>query len=793
LSAHPHDLAHAVHAAWRRRAWIGAGAVGLVAVVLELWLVFSWGGERTTAWVDDVAEAAAAFAATTACVLAARRCRGDHHAAWALLAASTAAWGLGQTAWSVYELGLNEPVPFPGLPDFGFLGSAVLAGVAVAVWPSSAGRGASRARALLDGAIVAASVFFLSWLLVLDTVYDASGAGSLSAVVGLAYPISDLVIVTLVVIRLTSGGTKRIAPLLLVGAGLALVAVADSTFAFLTTTGTFGYGNAFDGGWIAGFLVIALGAHLARPGDVDSPQHETASLLRVVFPYLPLVLAGLLTATKLVSRDPLDLFEQMQFTGLGLLVLVRQLLTLLDTHQHRERLESEAEVQTEQLHRQAYYDSLTGLSNRSTLADRMADATAAATLAQRSVAVLLLDLDGFKLVNDTLGHSAGDRLLVTLADRFQTCVRPGDTAARLGGDEFAFLLTDIIFPSDALEVAERLLAAVRVPVALEGQELFVTASIGVVVTDNPTDGAELLRNADVAMYAAKEDGKGRAQLFEPSMHGRLLERLELESGLRQAVECGELEVHYQPTVSLATGHCVGMEALVRWQHPHSGLVSPSEFVPLAEATGLIVPIGSWVLHTACRQTRVWQLETGDDSLHVNVNLSPRQIVDDTVVDQVRDALATSGLAPHNLVLEITEGILVQDPELAVRRLEQMKALGVRFALDDFGTGYSALGYLRRYPIDVLKIDQSFVSSLHEGRQDTALVRAVIRLGGALGLQVVAEGIERSEHVQILKEMHCDIGQGYYFAKPMPAQEMRRWLEASRSPIPAPRRPATARV
>ena len=794
MPTHPPHSAHAVNVAERRRARAGTAVVVVAALVFQLWLIFNWGGARPTTWVDDVGEAAAAFAGAACCLFAARRCAGAHRRVWVLLCASTAAWGLGQVAWSVYELGLGEQVPFPGLPDVGFLASVALAAWAVVVWPSSVERAASRARALLDSAIIAAAVFYLSWSLVLGTVYRASGAGSLSAVIGLAYPLSDIAIVSLVVIRLTSRSGRRVTPLLLVGAGLALISVADSTFAVLTTTGTFGNGTAFDGGWSTGFLLIALGAWLARPSDLDTPQRETASLVRLVFPYLPLLLAGLLTVARVIMGHSLDRVEQALFTCLGALIILRQLVALLDTHQHRPRLETEVEVHTEELHRHACYDALTGLANRPTLAGRVTNAAVAAAQARTSIAVMLLDLDGFKIVNDTLGHATGDRLLVTLADRFQAVTRPGDTAARLGSDEFAFLLNDVVFASDAVEIAERLLATAGVPVSLEGQEIFPTASIGVVLADTPTDGEELLRNADVAMYAAKEQGKGAVRLFEPSMHGRLLERLALESGLRQAVERSELEVYYQPTVDIATGRCVGAEALVRWQHPDRGLVAPSEFIPMAEANGLIVPIGAWVLNTACRQTRAWQLECGDESLHVNVNLSPRQILDDGVVDQVREALAASGLPGHSLVLEITEGILVREPEIAVLKLEQMKALGVRLALDDFGTGYSALSYLRRFPFDILKIDRSFVSSLHQGRQDSALVRAVISLGGALGMEVVAEGIDRPEHVGILKAMHCDTGQGYFYAEPMPPEVMRAWLADSRSPaIPSPRNAASLNV
>jgi EAL domain-containing protein (putative c-di-GMP-specific phosphodiesterase class I) len=308
-------------------------------------------------------------------------------------------------------------------------------------------------------------------------------------------------------------------------------------------------------------------------------------------------------------------------------------------------------------------------------------------------------------------------------------------------------------------------------------------------------GEVLLRDADVAMYVAKESGKDCVRLFETSMHGRLLARLELEAGLRTAVRNGELRLHYQPTIDLETGACLGMEALLRWERPGQGTVQPGDFIPLAEATGLIVPIGEWVLEAACRQLALWQAQPGCEELHVNVNLSPRQLADPEVAQHVAHALAVSGIAPHSLVLEITEGALVSDPEDAARTLEQIKALGVRLALDDFGTGYSALGYLHRFPIDILKIDRSFVSSLHQSAHDPALVRAVIGLGSALGLEVVAEGIEQEQHAAILRRLNCPTGQGFLYGRPMAVDDMATWM--TQHPlvgrVPAPRSPERAEL
>jgi diguanylate cyclase (GGDEF)-like protein len=419
--------------------------------------------------------------------------------------------------------------------------------------------------------------------------------------------------------------------------------------------------------------------------------------------------------------------------------------------------------------RHAFNDSLTGLPNRALLLDRLELALGRAEREDQPVSVLFLDLDGFKVVNDSLGHVAGDRLLIEVARRLSGCLRRGDTAARIGGDEFAILLGDIGNPDRARHVAERVIAALGEPFTVLEREVFVSASIGIAYGQH--DAHDLLRNADVAMYRAKRSGEGGAYaIFEPSMHAAVIERLEIEADLRRAIERDELVLHYQPIIELASGRVVGLEALLRWAHPRRGLVMPFEFIPLAEETRLIVELGRWVLQEACRQAAQWRADPRMGRPWVSVNLSGLQLLDDSLDAEVTAALADSGLDPAALTLEITETVLVQDVAAAVDRLEKLRALGVSIAIDDFGTGYSSLRYIRRFPADVLKVAKPFVDGLHD-ETDAALVRTIIALADSLGLRTVGEGIEDREQLARLLELGCTLGQGYLFARPLAAHDV----------------------
>jgi len=445
---------------------------------------------------------------------------------------------------------------------------------------------------------------------------------------------------------------------------------------------------------------------------------------------------------------------------------------------------SERKAFERQLAHQAFHDPVTDLANRALFAERVRHAMARQERERGSLAVIFLDLDDFKTINDSLGHAAGDEVLREVARRLSASIRANDTAARFGGDEFSVLLEELRSPEEAAETAGRILEALSEPLRLDQKELVVRSSLGIAVADadGQADAEELLRNADVAMYIAKRDGKGAFRVFEPAMHEGVLERLELRADLQRAMISGQLELHYQPVVRLTDGVVVGVEALLRWRHPERGLVPPDVFVPLAEEMGLIVPIGRWVLREGCRQARELQVELpAAKALTMAVNLSVKQLQASDIVADVRDALEQSGLDAASLTLEITETVMMADTDLAVQRLHDLKALGVRLAMDDFGTGYSSLSYLSRFPVDVLKMDRSF---LRAGASPDAsgLATAVVALGETLDLEVVAEGIEFPEQWSVLRELGCDLGQGFLFGRPMDAQALLADLRARRDAI-----------
>jgi diguanylate cyclase (GGDEF)-like protein/PAS domain S-box-containing protein len=459
---------------------------------------------------------------------------------------------------------------------------------------------------------------------------------------------------------------------------------------------------------------------------------------------------------------------------------------VLNTRDVSERKELE-----DQLVHQAFHDGLTSLANRTLFTERVEQALA--TIGPTDVAVLFVDLDDFKHVNDSLGHAAGDQFLVATAKRLKSCLRPGDTAARFGGDEFAVLLERVSDPEAATAVAARVIDTLHQPFGLQGRTIPIKASVGLAIGRRGVDDADgLLRNADVAMYAAKAGGKDRFELFRPEMHADMLQRLELETELRHAVDHGELVLHYQPIVELASGRITRVEALVRWAHPTRGLLGPLAFVPLAEEQGMIGPIGRWVLQEACRQARSWREQfPSAPPLSMHVNLSGRQLQQADLIAEVAQALEAAVLEPELLTLEITETVLMADVDTVSQRLHDLKQLGVLLAIDDFGTGYSSLSYLRRFPIDMLKIDKAFVDGIGRGREDVALAHAIVNLSHTLNLHTIAEGIELSEQAVNLAELGCQDGQGYHFARPLAAEAMTELLEQTLAPGGFLLRPAEA--
>ncbi len=515
-----------------------------------------------------------------------------------------------------------------------------------------------------------------------------------------------------------------------------------------------------------GLIGTNLGQRLIQPGNIDSL--ETFYEMMINAP-------GKIYNTEIAMQHNGGSWLHFELTGSNLLHdgnVQGLLITARDI--------SERKIFEQQLQHQAFHDALTGLPNRALIMNRLQHALirSARHTPTDLLAVLFIDLDLFKVVNDSLGHEAGDHLLIAVADRLQKAIRPQDTVARFGGDEFMILLEDLPDEATAHAIAEQILEDMRVTEKINGYEIIVTASIGVAFNRGGADSTtDLLRYADAAMYQAKREGKGRYHIFDGRTGISLLERFELEQELRRALDQDEFRVYYQPIISLSNSSVIGMEALIRWEHPRLGMIAPAQFIHTAEETGLIVPIGMWVLEEACRQVQLWQQERkGQPPLELSVNLSAKQLQQSDLVLQIAQILRTTKLNPMSLKLEITESVAMNDAEGTLTRLHELKELGVKLAIDDFGTGYSSLSYLKRFPVDTLKIDRSFVSGLGQNAEDTAIVQAVVTMAHTVGLTVTAEGVETTEITSFLQTLGCDLAQGYYFAKPLSSVGLQTLLD-----------------
>lgn len=472
------------------------------------------------------------------------------------------------------------------------------------------------------------------------------------------------------------------------------------------------------------------------------------------------------TALQALEVGAQDYLVKNKYDSLFLARMIRYAL------QHQKLMEQISEAKKVE-HQLIYQDPVTSLPNRQLFNNYLKQALAQARRHSRTVGVLFLDLDGFKRINDTLGHSTGDLLLQNIANRLRECVRESDIVARLGGDEFTVILSEIRNVKDVVKVTKKILASFSSAIISDDHELFITASVGISLF--PADGEDietLVKHAEVAMYRAKMQGKNNYQLFNTNMNATDLNRLKLETSLRRALERDELVVHYQPQADLGTGYVTGVEALVRWQHPEYGLVPPAKFIPLAEDTGLIEPIGEWVLYQACQQNKKWQDE-GFPPIRVSVNISARQFRTKNLAKMVSNSLDRIGLAPDYLGLEITESNAMHDVDHTIQMLKLLKEMGIQISVDDFGTGYSSLSYLKRFPIDMLKIDQSFMNNICTDNDAAAIAEAIVALGHSLKLQVLAEGVESNEQLLFLKSLGCDEIQGFHFSKPMPAEDLKR--------------------
>jgi diguanylate cyclase (GGDEF)-like protein len=546
-------------------------------------------------------------------------------------------------------------------------------------------------------------------------------------------------------------------------------------------------GEMFTAGGAVNYTALVPGADQEDPtvslsdNQWDDVRRYTGAQQLFEFPLA--VIVGLSESERLAAtQHNARVYLWRAATGSAVLMLLTTLLGRLSWQLARsqERESQEKVEHAQRVEYLAYHDGLTALPNRSLFNKLLGQAIRHAQRDSTQLAVAFIDLDRFKQINDTLGHEAGDALLKEVAKRLKACLRDSDTVARLGGDEFVVLLTDLQQERHTATVAQKIIATIAQPFMLLGHEFRVTASVG--ISTYPAHGLDeqtLTKNADIAMYQAKEDGKNTFQFYSAELNADSLERLTLESSLRHALERNEFELHYQAKRDMTTGEITGMEALLRWQHPDLGAVAPMHFIPVAEATGLIVPIGKWVLRTACLQNMAWQRQ-GLPELNIAVNLTARQFCDEHLMDDVASVLKSTGMQASLLELEIHESLLIRDVEKTLRILTALKALGVRIAIDDFGTGYSSLSTLQRFPLDTIKIDRAFIRDVTAQDANSSLTTAIIAMGKSLSLTVVAQGVETKEQADVLREHACDELQGFYFNRPVPAQQFTELLRERNS-------------
>jgi diguanylate cyclase len=727
------------------RPW-GFVAVALAPLPIYLWVLEGLAGQ--VLWSCSVAVMLA-----VALVAAIRLPR--HRSAWMLILAGQALFLIGDMWLAALEF-IVESDSFPSMGDVFYLLGYVLIGAGIALLVRAQGP-LRDLGGVVDGVIVAIGAGVLLWVYLISPTAADQSVPLLERIVTVAYPAGDLLLFTIGA-QLAVSAVRRLAPLWLLGASLLTLLAADIGYAAAVLTDTYGSGGLLDTGWWLSYVFVV--AAVLHPRAVEltdedvvpaAPRLSTARLatLAAVSLSAPVVLAIELAIGDRGTDDVLVGGTIVLFA----LVVLRLALVNRELERGRRRL----------LH-DATHDALTGLANRVLLADLVERALGRRQPEGRYAAVLCLDLDDFKSVNDTLGHADGDRLLYVIAERLQRLTRGSDVVARLGGDEFAILLESVT-PENALEVADRAIATIRQPVDLgDDVRIHPDTSIGVTYGSRGDSVDGVLRDADIAMYLAKSHGKGRWEVFQPGMRQHVVERLALRAELWGAIDRDELVLHYQPIADVATGAITGAEALVRWQHPIRGLIEPARFVGIAEETGLIVSLGRWVLREACREAQSW--DPSPDGIEVAVNLSARQLEDPDLVAHVRAALDATGLAPYRLLVELTESAMVTDLDEAAARLRELKRLGVRVGLDDFGSGFTSVQHLRAFPLDMVKFDRVFVqTSLAD---DASILRGLLTLASGLGLQTVAEGVETPRQLAQLSTMACDSVQGYLIARPAPA-------------------------
>ncbi|AEV73974.1 diguanylate cyclase (GGDEF) domain-containing protein [Mycolicibacterium rhodesiae NBB3] len=762
-------------------AWIGVTYL----LGYALWLTIGWGGPDVLMVVSDVGSLVVEALAFVCIMLAVASTSGRQRMAWVALAAGLASWFVGDAIWAIYELGLEVEVPFPSLADVGYLLYYVFAFIVLVMLPTG-NSGVTVARLFLDGQLMAVSLFALAWVSGLDDVVAAGGTDPLSFALLLFYPLADVALFTMAALMLTRAGPGQRLTISLLATGIAALAIADSIFVYLDIHGIYLSGNVIDVLWAGGLALMAAAALVAAGARWHVVDPRDVTDVAVWVPYVPLLVAVIPSVWYLFNgRHPYPLLAALLLSMAT--VLVRQMLFVTENRRLLAKVTD-----------QALRDPLTSLANRVLFHDRLAHAVAIHARDGRDVAVLSLDLDDFKLVNDSLGHSAGDAVLIEVAERLRRSVRTGDTVARLGGDEFAVLIEGGTEP--ALTSAERILEVFDTEFVVDEQPVDVRPSAGLAElkrtdTAGLTSG-ELFNQAHVAMYSAQRTRMSGIARFTPDMklldtdevgltcgsdtQAARLGGMRLLSELRTAIRDDALSTEYQPKYHMVTGRIIGVEALVRWPHPQLGKLVPDQFLPMARQNGLMGALTEVVLRRAADDAVTWKSLGFDVPFAINV--FPPSLSNLSLASTIAGIMADRHLPFENVTVEITEELLLSNPERVREVLIRLHDFGIHVAVDDFGSGYSALDYLRQLPIDELKLDKQLIAPIVEDPRAAVIVRKVVELTRELGMLCVAEGVEDAATADLLISYGCDLGQGFYFSPPVTADALPRMVSMQRPRI-----------
>ncbi len=793
IGARPAD---AGSARWRSPSVVAAGLT-VVAIACAGYVAAKWAGADSdvAVWLSNLGQLTSALLATVGAAIAFGRQRGrQHRRAWLLVTIACGFWAIGQAYWSWNELILGAQVPEVSPADLFFLSFTAL--MAIAVWPSN-GRHTDRLRTTLDAVIIGLSLFTIGWVTAIDALAASAGGTTdlLGLIINFAYPCGDIVVLTMVLLSASYRPDRR-SSLAAVAIGMALIAVSDGFYAYMSAGDNFESGSMSTLGWILGFGLIGC-AGLAAEGDravtsrfpaVPAQSHDEESALKEraqrasALPYVPLAMALVVVAADRANNGA-DRVASIALITTFVAVLARQYLTIRDNQALTRHLEN----REQELQRRAFADQLTGLPNRALFIDRVTHALEQHRRSLRPLALLFIDLDDFKAVNDTLGHPVGDELVIRVAERLRGAMRASDTVARFGGDEFAILIEGDI---DSVKAGARIVDALRQPFNLRRDELSIGASIGIAevpaISDTPTVD-ELFSRADIAMYAAKRAGKGQMAMYDPSMVLPEAADLQYRPLLIEAMKLGAIDTVYQPIIDLQSGRVHSLEALARWR-VGGETVPQAYFIQLAGRLGLLGELTDVMVDRACAQLADWSARFRRHDLMIGVNVPPGLMGDRDFPRRVSATMRRHGLGPNRLILEITEDALLGETAVAQEVATALRRLGVQLWLDDFGTGYSSLLSLRQMSLQAVKIDIAFVANIHTDRSAERFLKALLALGRDLELLVTAEGVELVEQAEILRQLGCQLVQGFLYARPAPAHELEHLFRPGALPYPPPPAP-----